>query len=102
MMLGALLHLPTLVVGVWRQNWALVSGEAWISLFYLVLGMSVAAYLLLNYGLRFLTPTQAALYINMQPIATLLIAALVGQEPLTWQLLAAAALTTGGMILFRR
>ena len=102
MMLGALLHLPTLIVGLGWQNWALVSREAWISLFYLVLGMSVAAYLLLNYGLRFLTPTQAALYINMQPIATLLIAALVGQEPLTWQLLAAAVLTTGGMILFRR
>jgi drug/metabolite transporter (DMT)-like permease len=73
-----------------------------MSLLYLILGMSVAAYSLLNYGLRFLTPTQAALYINMQPIATLLIAALIGQEPLSWQLLVAALLTSGGMILFRR
>jgi len=102
MALGGLLHLPTLGIGLWRQNWAALSVEAWISLVYLVVGMSVAAYLLLNYGLRFLTPTQAALYINLQPIATLIIAALMGQEPLTWQLLGAALMTTGGMVLFRR
>ncbi len=102
MVLGALLHLPTLLAGLWRQDWSQISPESWMSLLYLILGMSVAAYSLLNYGLRFLTPTQAALYINMQPIATLLIAALMGQEPLSWQLLVAALLTSGGMILFRR
>jgi len=102
MMMGSLLHGPTLAVGLWRQNWASLSPSAWLSLMYLIVGMSVAAYLLLNYGLRFLTPTQAALYINLQPISTLVIAALIGQEPLTWQLLVAALMTTGGMLLFRR
>ena len=102
MVYGAFLHLPTLLAGLWRQDWSQISPEAWISLFYLVLGMSIAAYSLLNYGLRFLTPTQAALYINMQPIATLLIVALIGQEPLSWQLLVAALLTSSGMLLFRR
>jgi drug/metabolite transporter (DMT)-like permease len=102
MILGALLHGPTLMVGLWRQAWVEVTIQSWLSLFYLVAAMSVAAYLLLSYGLKFLTPTQAALYINLQPITTLLIAASMGREPLTWQLLLAALLTSGGMVLFRR
>ncbi len=102
MIIGAVLHSPALVVGAFRQEWAALTPKAWLGLAYLVLGMSVAAYLLLNYGLRYLTPTQAALYINLQPLCTLLIAALMGQEPFTWQLGIAALLTTGGMILFRR
>ncbi|MCX8113346.1 MAG: DMT family transporter [Bacteroidia bacterium] len=101
MILGAILHTPTLVVGLLRQG-EVASTIAWLSLGYLILGMSVAAYLLLNAGLRYLSPTQTALYISFQPIGTAVLAAALGQEPLTWQLTIAAILTTGGMLIFRR
>ncbi|MCS7153785.1 MAG: DMT family transporter [Bacteroidia bacterium] len=101
MILGGLLHIPTLIVGIFRQSeWP--SLEAWLSLAYLIVGMSVAAYLLLNAGLRYLSPTQTALYISFQPIGTAILAAALGQEPLTWQLALAAVLTSGGMLLFRK
>ncbi|GIV22567.1 MAG: DMT family transporter [Bacteroidia bacterium] len=102
MLIGALLHTPTLIGGFFRQSWATLTPGAWVSLGYLIVGMSVLAYLLLNAGLTQLTPTQAALYINLQPIGTAALAAGIGQEPLSWQLGVAALLTTGGMILFRR
>lgn len=102
MILGGLLHTPTLLWGVFRQTWAELSGSAWLSLGYLIVGMSVLAYLLLGIGLRHLSPTQAALYISLQPIGTMLLAWLMGQEPLSWQLLAGGVLTTAGMAYFRR
>lgn len=101
MILGALLHSPTMVVGLLRQTNIPPPG-AWLSLGYLITGMSVVAYLLLNAGLRHLSPTQTALYISFQPVGTAILAAALGQEPLTWQLALAAVLTTGGMVLFRR
>jgi drug/metabolite transporter (DMT)-like permease len=102
MILGGLLHTPTLIWGLFRQEWQALNGGAWLSLAYLIVGMSVAAYLLLNAGLRHLSPTQTALYISFQPIGTMALAALLGQEPLSWQLFVAGLLTTGGMLLFQR
>ncbi|MCS7188309.1 MAG: DMT family transporter [Bacteroidia bacterium] len=102
MILGAILHTPTLIIGLFRQEWDILGWGAWMSLSYLVLGMSVAAYLLLNAGLHYLTPTQTALYISFQPLGTTFLAASLGQEPLSWQLLVGALITTGGMLLFRR
>lgn len=101
MILGGILHTPTLLIGLFRQEEAPVVG-AWLSLAYLILGMSFAAYLLLNAGLRYLSPTQTALYISFQPVGTAILAAALGQEPLSWQLALAAVLTTGGMLLFGR
>ncbi|MCS7296640.1 MAG: DMT family transporter [Bacteroidia bacterium] len=102
MIIGGVLHTPTLCAGLLRQATFPESPGPWWSLAYLIVGMSVMAYLLLNAGLRYLTPTQTALYISFQPIGTALLAAAFGQEPLTWQLAGAAALTTGGMLLFHR
>ncbi|GIV25216.1 MAG: hypothetical protein KatS3mg026_0908 [Bacteroidia bacterium] len=102
MQIGALLHTPTLGIGLFRQKWEELGPASWLSLAYLILGMSVLAYLLLSVGLKYLSPTQTALYINLQPIGTMAIAALLGQEPLSWQLVLAALLTTGGMLLFQR
>lgn len=102
MILGGILHTPTLFLGLLLQKALPTSPIAWFSLLYLILGMSVAAYLLLNAGLRYLSPTQTALYISFQPLGTAALAAILGQEPLTWQLAVAAGLTTGGMLLFRK
>lgn len=100
--IGALLHTPTLTIGLFRQNWGDLGGASWLSLAYLILGMSVLAYLLLSVGLKYLSPTQTALYINLQPMGTMAIAAFLGQEPLSWQLVVATLLTTGGLLLFQR
>lgn len=102
MIIGAVLHTPTLIVGAVRQVWATLGLGAWLSLGYLVVGMSVLAYLLLSIGLRYLSPTQAALYISLQPIGTMVLASLIGQEPLSWQLVVGGLLTTAGMAYFRR
>ncbi|MCS6789518.1 MAG: DMT family transporter [Bacteroidia bacterium] len=102
MIVGGLMHLPTLGIGLLRQNQIPLSPATWGSLGYLILGMSVASYLLLNAGLKYLSPTQVALYISLQPVGTTLLSALLGQEPLTWQLALAAALSTIGLILFQR
>ncbi len=102
MVIGGLLHTPTLIAGLFRQNWNALGPASWLSLAYLIIGMSVLAYLLLSVGLKYLSPTQTALYINLQPIGTTALAAILGQEPLSWQLFVAALLTTGGMFLFQR
>ena len=54
---------------------------------------------LLNFGLQHVGAAQAALIFSLFPLLTLLLSAALGQERITWQLLAGVLLSIGGVAL---
>ena len=85
--------LPALLVVDWR---ALPVG-VWGGIAYIVLGASVAAYLLNAYGLRFVSASTVAVFVYLQPLVTGIAAGRVlGLRP-GWQVLTAAGLIFCGV-----
>jgi drug/metabolite transporter (DMT)-like permease len=93
---GALFMLPlavaeALIVGVRAPTAQAVGAVA-----YLVLACSVIAYLLLNYGLRFMPASRASVFINLTPVVAVGAAyALLGERFTGGQLAAAAVVVVG-------
>ena len=93
---GALFMVPlaiveALIVGVRRPTLAASEGVA-----YLVLFCSVLAYLLLNYGLRFVEASKAAVFVNLVPVVAVAGAyGFLGERPTVGQLLAGGVVVAG-------
>jgi drug/metabolite transporter (DMT)-like permease len=99
---GALFMLPlavaeALIVGVRSPTAQAVGAVA-----YLVLACSVLAYLLLNYGLRFITASRASVFINLTPVVAVAAAYAWLGERFTAGQLAAAVIVVAGVWLANR
>lgn len=79
---GALLYSP---IGIWRTSQADVSAvgwEGWLGVWYMGIGMSVVAYSIFYFALRFMEASRLALFSNIQPIiATATSWLLIGENP---------------------
>ncbi len=85
--------LPALIVVDWHS----LPGGVWAGVVYIVLGASVAAYLLNAYALRIVSASTVAVFVYLQPLVTGLAAGRVlGLRP-GWQVLTAAALIFSGV-----
>jgi drug/metabolite transporter (DMT)-like permease len=79
--IGSLLMLPVAAVPLWREEWAAISPRAWIALGLVILGPTVAAYLLQAWALRHADSSVVASYTYVQPVlATLLGAVFFGEQ----------------------
>ena len=81
---------------------SLPSPTAWASLAYLVLGCTVAGFMLYNWGLEDLEPSTATSLSNLIPVFGLLLAALVLHEQIGVQQLVGGAIVVVGIILSTR
>jgi drug/metabolite transporter (DMT)-like permease len=99
MALGALVFLPVGVPAVLHQDFARVTTMGWIGLVYLALVTSVLSYLLWSYALARTLASRVAVFTNLQPLLTALLAWLVLGEPLTWHFVGATACVIGGVWL---
>ncbi|MGC3998252.1 MAG: DMT family transporter [Anaeromyxobacter sp.] len=100
--IGTLIYLP---VGLWRSDlhrFAALSGTAWTSLGYLVAMTSVVAYLLYYWALSRADASRVAIWSNLQPVLTALLAWAVYGERLTGPFVAGGALVLAGVILTER
>ena len=79
------------------------TGEAPIRSVLLVLYLGIPGgalgYFLITYALSRLSPTQASLYINLNPLFAIALAALLLDEPMTWWFVAGFALVVAGLVL---
>lgn len=66
--LGAPLMLPLCAAPLWRQEWEAVSAGAWVALVAVILGPTVAAYLLQAWALRHAEASSVAAYTYVQPV----------------------------------
>ncbi|MGQ9862921.1 MAG: DMT family transporter [Bacteroidia bacterium] len=102
MMVGGALHSLLLPAGMIFQNWDAATPIAWVGLGYLVVGTSATAYALLSFALKHLSPTQTALHINAQPLGTFILAASLGKETFTWQVLLSMGLLLLAFFLLQK
>lgn len=78
---GAVVMLPIAAVPLWRERWSSLSPGAWLALVLVILGPTVAAYLLQAWALRFAESSVVAAYTYLQPVlATLLGAVFLGEH----------------------
>ena len=78
---GTLLMLPIAAVPLWREHWAAISPQAWLALALVILGPTVAAYLLQAWALRHADSSVVAAYTYLQPVlATVLGAIFLGEH----------------------
>lgn len=96
MVLGTLFLLPAAAVEIAVVGFGPVSPVGWLSLLFLGLGGSGAAFYCWNAALRRLDASSAITYINLVPVVTVVSAALMlGERPAAAQLLGGALVVLG-------
>jgi len=102
MALGTLVYLPIGVPAVLHQDWTRVSTGAWLGLLYLAFLTSVLSYLLWSWALARVLASRVAVFTNLQPLVTALLAWLVLGEPLTLHFLGATLAVLAGVWMAER
>ena len=100
---GTLLYLPlglgSLLIPAHRAEIARASPAAWWGLAYLILVTSVVAYLLWYWALGHLAAARVAVFTNLQPLGTALLAHFFLGEVITPAFLAGAVVVIAGVLL---
>jgi len=100
---GTLLYLPlglgALLVPSYRADIAHASTAAWWGVVYLIVMTSVVAYLLWSWALAHLAAARVAVFTNLQPLATALLAQVFLGERVTAGFFAAAAVVMAGVLI---
>jgi drug/metabolite transporter (DMT)-like permease len=101
---GTILFLPIGVPALWLQ-WRQVvraSAEAWLGVVYLIVATSVVAYLIWYWALAHLAAARVAIFSNLQPLATALLAHVFLGEHITVAFVIGALVVIGGVLLAQR
>jgi drug/metabolite transporter (DMT)-like permease len=100
---GTLLYLPlglgALLVPSYRADITHASREAWWGVAYLIVMTSVVAYLLWSWALAHLAAFRVAVFTNLQPLATALLAQMFLGERVTGGFFVAAGVVITGVLL---
>ena len=74
--IGAILMLPVSAWSMWKEPWATIPARAWVALVVVILGPTVVAYLLNAWALSHTDSSLVAAYIYVQPVLTMVLAAI--------------------------
>jgi len=74
--IAAVLMLPLAAVPMWRLSWRTIPTAAWLSLAFVIAGPTIAAYLLNAWALSHTDSSLVAAYTYLQPILTVILAAI--------------------------
>jgi drug/metabolite transporter (DMT)-like permease len=99
---GAILMLPITARSLLHESWSRIPLSAWIGLLLVILGPTVAAYLLSAWALRHAESSLVAAYTYVQPVLTTLLAAIFLGEHLEAIVLLAAVMIVAGVWLAGR
>ncbi|TPG72053.1 DMT family transporter [Hymenobacter nivis] len=101
-LVGALIAVP---VG-WRDalaaDYAHFPVKIWAEIIYMIVFLTIMAYLLNNWALKFASPALLGVYIYLQPVLAVLIAVALGKDALTWDKAGQAVLIFVGVWLVSR
>lgn len=90
----------------WREalaiDYAHLPARIWADILFMVFMLTVVAYLLNNWALKYASPTLLGVYIYLQPILAVLIAVVLGRDVLTWERAAEGLLIFLGVGLVSR
>jgi drug/metabolite transporter (DMT)-like permease len=100
---GTVMYLPlglgALLVPSYRADIARASGVAWAGVAYLIVMTSVVSYLIWSWALAHLAAARVAVFNNLQPLATALMAQAFLGERVTAEFFVAAAVVIAGVLL---
>jgi drug/metabolite transporter (DMT)-like permease len=99
MALGGLFFVPLGVPAIAHQDWSRVTASGWWSLGYVSILTSVVSYLLWGWALARVEASRVAVFANLQPIVTALLAWAFLAEPLTATFAAATGAVLAGVWL---
>ena len=99
--LGAIAFVPFGLPSAAGVDWAAVPASVWLAILWLVVGSSVISYLAWYYAIRRLEPSRVAIFNNLQPLGTALVAWALGARPGP-ALFAGGALVVAGVLLAQR
>jgi drug/metabolite transporter (DMT)-like permease len=99
---GTLLILPVAAPALWQEQWRTISPAAWLALALVILGPTVAAYLLQAWALRHADSSVVAAYSYLQPVMATILAWMVFGERIRPIVAAAAAMIFAGVWLAGR
>jgi drug/metabolite transporter (DMT)-like permease len=100
--LGSLLILPVAAVPLARENWSSISLGAWLALLAVILGPTVAAYLLNAWALRHADSSLVAAYTYVQPVLATILGAIIFGEVIRPVVVLAALMIFAGVALAGR
>ncbi|HVG25169.1 MAG TPA: DMT family transporter [Thermoanaerobaculia bacterium] len=99
---GTLLMFPLAATSLSKEQWAAISPGAWLALVLVILGPTVAAYLLQAWALRHADSSEVAAYTYLQPVIASLLGWLVFAEEIRAIVAVAAVLIFAGVWLAGR
>jgi len=100
--LGTVLMLPISIWSIAHQDWHHIPARAWLGLALVIIGPTVAAYLLNAWALANAESSIVAAYSYLQPVVTVILAAIFLGESIRPIAIAAAAMIFGGIYLAGR
>ncbi len=100
--LGTLEYLPIGLVLSRAEHFQALSRTGWLAVAYLVLATSVASYLIYFWALERTEASRVAIWSNLQPVLTALLAWALYGEQLTGSFLAGGAMVLAGVVLTER
>ncbi|HUR82924.1 MAG TPA: DMT family transporter [Thermoanaerobaculia bacterium] len=99
---ATLLMLPVAAPALWKEEWTSISPRGWLALLLVILGPTVAAYLLQAWALRHADSSVVAAYTYLQPLIATLLAWTFFGEIIRPIVAVAAAMIFGGVWLAGR
>lgn len=101
-LVGAIIAVPFGWREVLAADYASFPLYIWLEIAYMVIFLTILAYLLNNWALKYASPALLGVYIYLQPVLAVLIAVGLGRDHLTWGKAGQALLIFGGVWLVSR
>ncbi len=83
-LVGAVIAVPFGWRDALHANYASFPPYIWLEIGYMVVFLTILAYLLNNWALKYASPALLGMYIYLQPVLAVLIAVALGKDHLTW------------------
>jgi len=96
---GSLVYLPFGLYSVINSDYRGVSWSGWFSVFYMAIAISIVAYVLWYWILKYMEASRAAVIQNIQPIFATSVAALMLSEPISRNLIFGGIIVIAGVLL---
>ncbi|MCX6271628.1 MAG: DMT family transporter [Bacteroidetes bacterium] len=96
---GAVVVTPFTFHTALQVNWSIYTADAWFSFFYVLIGSTFLAYLLITMSLQHLSPTIVGFYMYLQPLVAAVHGMIIHQEHLNWTKFLSALLIFSGVYL---
>lgn len=99
---GALAMLPIAIWPMMHETWSAIPSRAWLSLGVVIIGPTIAAYLMNAWALKYADSSVVAAYTYLQPVVTVFLAAIFLHEQIRPIVILAAAMIFAGVYISGR